>query len=67
MDPNSNAIDEGFDAFLAGVPRSACPYQDWSLEYFQWLVGWDQAEEADLSTKPALISRAAADGSQKRA
>ena len=48
MEPNSKAIDEGFDAFRAGVPRAACPYRDWSLEYFQWLVGWDQAEEADF-------------------
>ena len=45
MKSNNKAVEEGFDAFLSGVPRSACPYQDWSLEFFQWLVGWEQAEE----------------------
>ena len=37
-------VDEGFDAYHAGVSRYACPYSPWFKEYYDWLAGWDQAQ-----------------------
>jgi ribosome modulation factor len=41
-------LTKGFDAFLPGVPRHACPYRPSTQEYYDWLLGWDEAEEADF-------------------
>jgi ribosome modulation factor len=40
--------DEGFDAFCAGLPRSACPYAPATAEYQAWTSGWDDAEAVDF-------------------
>ena len=37
-------VDEGFDAYHAGVSRHACPYSPWFKEYYDWLTGWDEAQ-----------------------
>ena len=51
MEPDSQACEEGFDAFIAGVSRFACPYRPSVKVYYDWLIGWDDAKQADLEKK----------------
>jgi ribosome modulation factor len=48
FDLSSKALDEGIDAYCLGVPRGACPYRPSTKEYYDWLIGWDEAEELDF-------------------
>jgi ribosome modulation factor len=48
MPEDSKAVDEGVDAFCAGLPRNACPYEPGTPERSDWLRGWDEAEEIDF-------------------
>ena len=45
--PLTKAVDQGIDAYCKGLPRVACPYEPDTLEYRDWLCGWDEAEEID--------------------
>jgi len=45
---DSKAVDEGVDAYCAGIPRNACPYQSGTQDHIDWLGGWDKAEELDF-------------------
>ena len=31
-----------------GVPRQECPYPPSTQEYYDWLIGWDDAEAIDF-------------------
>jgi len=44
MPSRSNPFDEGMDAFVRGIERSACPYPENSDKREEWLEGWDQAK-----------------------
>ena len=48
MPIDTKAVDEGVDAYCAGIPRQACPYEPGTAEYRDWTRGWDEAEEADF-------------------
>ena len=50
-------IDEGVDAFCAGISRNACPYPLGSDEQRDWLRGWDEAEELDFERLAESITR----------
>ena len=41
---DSDAVDEGADAYCAGVSRRDCPHQN----RIDWLRGWDEAERIDF-------------------
>lgn len=41
------AFREGEDAFVAAMPRSACPYADGTAEAGSWLAGWDLIPETE--------------------
>jgi ribosome modulation factor len=45
---DNNAVDEGVDAYCEGIPRDACPYDAGTQDHFDWLRGWDKAEELDF-------------------
>jgi ribosome modulation factor len=45
MDPE--LVDEGVDAYCAGIPRAHCPYPAGSSEHDDWLHGWDEASRID--------------------
>jgi ribosome modulation factor len=48
---DSKTIDEGIDAYCAGIPRSACPYKPDTPEHTDWLSGWDEAEAIDFEQR----------------
>ena len=48
MQRESNAVDEGIDAYCQSVSRNACPYAPGTREREDWLRGWDEAEELDF-------------------
>ena len=45
---DTKAVDEGVDAFCAGLCRHACPYDPGTVEHLDWMRGWDEAEAADF-------------------
>jgi len=45
---DSAPVDEGADAYCAGVPRHHCPHELGTSEHVDWLRGWDEAEQRDL-------------------
>ena len=45
---NTRTVEEGVDAYCAGIPRNACPYQPETQDRIDWVRGWDEAEELDL-------------------
>ena len=48
MERESKAVEEGIDAYCLGVPRHACPYPPSTKAYYDWLVGWDEAEAIEF-------------------
>jgi hypothetical protein len=45
---DTKAVDEGVDAFCAGIPRNACAYEPGAAEHLDWMRGWDEAEAVDF-------------------
>lgn len=41
----ASAEDEGYEAFLLGMPRYQNPYQPDAPEFYSWAQGWDNADE----------------------
>lgn len=55
-DPNSSEnkpgpSDEGWLAYVAGFPFSACPYPDECPEAFEWKIAWTAAQDVDHDTR----------------
>jgi ribosome modulation factor len=44
----TKAVNEGVNAYRAGIPRDACPYDGGTQDHIDWLRGWDKAEELDF-------------------
>jgi len=44
---DTKALEKGLEAYWTGVSRDACPYPPWTMEYYDWLAGWDDAERID--------------------
>ena len=44
---DTKALEEVIAAYRTGVSRDACPYPPWTMEYYDWLGGWDDAERID--------------------
>ena len=57
MQRDSNAVDEGIDAYCQSVSRNACPYAPGTREREDWLRGWDEAEELDFQELAASMTR----------
>ncbi|HVG48888.1 MAG TPA: Rmf/CrpP family protein [Rubellimicrobium sp.] len=49
MDPtDTDAYDEGREAFEQGVAREDCPYPAETRDHEGWIEGWDEAQEARI-------------------
>jgi len=45
---DSEAVDQGVDAYCDGTQDSACPYSHGTNEYGDWMRGWNDAAQIDL-------------------
>ena len=45
---DSDAVDEGADAYCAGLSRRDCPHPPGTQDRIDWLHGWDEAERIDF-------------------
>ena len=46
-----NYYSMGYQAFLEGVPMLRNPFMQGTREFFDWLEGWDDAEQHQLQCK----------------
>ena len=44
LDRNSEAYNEGFQAFMDGFPQASCPYGLNTISADEWNEGWDTAD-----------------------
>ncbi len=47
MEKQTDAFDDGVDAYGRGELRENCPYADDTDERQEWLDGWDEAKSLD--------------------
>ena len=45
---DTKAVEEGVDAYRAGIPRDAGPYDAGTPDHMDWLRGWEKAEEMEF-------------------
>lgn len=46
-----NAYVRGGEAFVAGLPREACPFAEDASDRQEWLDGWDEAKQHEIDNR----------------